>query len=165
MVLSIVLAWFAMICLVFFIDLSMVPAWFSWVGPWVGFLFPVLVYVVGLSVFSCLGPLVFHWCCYCFCLLLLLFLRAFPSLAMVPAPFFTGLSRFHCLLFVMVCHGFVYCFGLVCNVLACYSLFCLWCRLGFHGLVHGLPPFSCVGLCWLVGLSLVSDPLFFLGFA
>ena len=26
-----------------------------------------------------------------------------------------------------------------------FSLFCLWCRLGFHGLVHGLPPFC---MCW-----------------
>jgi len=42
---------FALVCNVsacLFTVLSMVPAWFSWVGSWVGFLFPVLGYVVGL---------------------------------------------------------------------------------------------------------------------
>ena len=37
-------------------------------------------------------------------------------------------------------------------VLACFSLFCLWCWLGFHGLAHGFGFFFPV-LVYVVGLS------------
>ena len=82
-------------CGLLFVVLSMVPAWCSWVGPWVGFPSPGLVYVVGLSVFLLSrAP--------CFSLGLLLLLLVFGvivacvsiGLVMVLAPFFIVLSRF-----------------------------------------------------------------------
>ena len=105
----------------FFIVLPMVPAWFTWVGPWVGFLFPVLVYVVGLSGFllsraPCLSLvlLLFACSCYSFCLL-------------YHRVGYGAGSISHCTVSFSV---FAICLG--------PSWFCLLIWLGFH----------CFGLCF-----------------
>ena len=109
---------------------------------------------------------------------------------MVLAPFFVVLSRFSviaiCLILswfcLMIWLGF-HCFGMLFIVLAMQEQcnIYMWsldewmtrdqwvtCHEWMNnsmGWSMGWLPFSCVGICWHVGISLVPGPLFFIGFA
>ena len=115
---------------------------------------------------SQVGPLVFHWLCYSI-LLVVAIIFVYFSVGWLRCQLHLSLvSRFQCLLFILACRGFAYCFDLVCNGLACCSIVLSMVPAGFHGLAPWLASFF---LCWSMLLDCrpfsCLGPLVFIAFA